>query len=352
VAALTVSIHHFDMAFWNTRKVTIHSHWTSTLLMLLAHYAVDVFIVLSGYCLMIPVAQTGGMQSLSRFIKRRALRILPPYYAALALSIGLLFLLPTQQMQDKGSAVSSVSVISHIFLLHNLNVRWILDINGVLWSIATEWQIYFIFALALIPCYKRYGGGVTAVAACIISAAPWALFPGFHKVERACFWYIGLFALGMWAANMNFAPSERGNRSVSWRWWLAAWIGTIAFSFPTFNQLHVWLYPSMFPWADVTVGLLTALTLIHVTQSVQSGHPSPTARLLSTRAAVGIGVFSYSLYLINSRVVERAIIRPGLLNQGIAVEYVFSLLIAISVVLATAYLFYLCFERPFIKARG
>src|SRR5438270_2616521 len=52
------------------------------------HYAVAVFIVLSGYCLMLPVARDpcgrlpGGVVG---YLGRRARRILPPYYAALGL---------------------------------------------------------------------------------------------------------------------------------------------------------------------------------------------------------------------------------------------------------------------------
>ena len=49
------------------------------------HLAVAVFIVLSGYCLMLPVARTEGAVlpgGALAFIQRRARRILPPYYAA------------------------------------------------------------------------------------------------------------------------------------------------------------------------------------------------------------------------------------------------------------------------------
>ena len=59
------------------------------------HYAVGVFIVLSGYSLMLPVARSqdgripGGVVD---FFKRRARRILPPYYAAIVCSLGILFL--------------------------------------------------------------------------------------------------------------------------------------------------------------------------------------------------------------------------------------------------------------------
>src|SRR3954471_12542899 len=46
------------------------------------HYAVDVFIVLSGYCLMLPLLRLKGGLPFLPFMLRRAIRILPTYYAA------------------------------------------------------------------------------------------------------------------------------------------------------------------------------------------------------------------------------------------------------------------------------
>jgi peptidoglycan/LPS O-acetylase OafA/YrhL len=49
-------------------------------------FSVAIFIVLSGYCLMLPVSrsQTGYIQgNLFHYFKKRARRILPPFYAAI-----------------------------------------------------------------------------------------------------------------------------------------------------------------------------------------------------------------------------------------------------------------------------
>src|SRR5689334_14181642 len=53
------------------------------------HFAVDVFIVLSGFCLMLPVVRGDGTLrgGAKRFFRRRARRILPTYYGALAFSL-------------------------------------------------------------------------------------------------------------------------------------------------------------------------------------------------------------------------------------------------------------------------
>ena len=49
---------------------------------------VDVFIVLSGFCLLLPIARRGlVMASWRDWFRRRALRILPPYYAVVLISL-------------------------------------------------------------------------------------------------------------------------------------------------------------------------------------------------------------------------------------------------------------------------
>src|SRR5205807_888516 len=101
------------------------------------HYAVTTFIVISGFCLMLPVAIAGGTLKggAKQFYQRRARRILPPYYAALALSVAIAL--------ARGVPVTNGSLISHALLIHDFGASWIFDINGALWSIAVEWQLYF-----------------------------------------------------------------------------------------------------------------------------------------------------------------------------------------------------------------
>src|ERR1700683_4166213 len=59
--------------------------------------AVDIFIVLSGFCLMIPVVRSENGElagGTSGFLKRRARRILPAYYGVLILSLILIGAVP------------------------------------------------------------------------------------------------------------------------------------------------------------------------------------------------------------------------------------------------------------------
>ena len=169
LAALYVALYHswlfagYDMAF-AARHYSLAAKAYLKLLQY-GHYSVAVFIVLSGFVLGVPVAQTadkilkGGVVA---YIKRRARRILPPYYAALLLFVLLIAVTPLLQMPqhtawDSKIPVTSGSFLSHLFLLHNLRADWRFKIDGPLWSVATEWQIYFLYPAVLLPVWRRSG---------------------------------------------------------------------------------------------------------------------------------------------------------------------------------------------------
>ena len=152
---------------------------------------------------------------------------------------------------------------------------------------------------------------MTAVAAFAVSAAPWLLIPGFHKMERACFWYIGLFALGMWAAHENFSPRvPRTNRLRNFEL-AAAVVVAIAVSAIAVKQLADNAFPAVFSLADGCVGAVTALLLHRWSIVTTERQDSPLLRFLSSPWLVGFGVFSYSFYLIHSRILERLISGHG-----------------------------------------
>jgi peptidoglycan/LPS O-acetylase OafA/YrhL len=113
------------------------------------HYSVAVFIVLSGFCLALPVALSPDRQlrgGFGRYIRRRALRILPPYFAALFLFIALIAVTPLLQTPagtawDSKIPMTKGAVLSHVALIHNVIPGLNYRIDGPMWSVATEWQI-------------------------------------------------------------------------------------------------------------------------------------------------------------------------------------------------------------------
>ena len=72
-------------------------------------YSVGLFVVMSGYCLMLPVVQADGHLSGGprRFLKRRLKRIIPPYYAAATLSLAHVLYFP-QQYEAYGIQVNAI----------------------------------------------------------------------------------------------------------------------------------------------------------------------------------------------------------------------------------------------------
>ena len=103
LAALYIVLFHLSFRLWALVNPFPHSllakgvFLLNTLFLSYGHYAVPVFIVLSGYCLMLPVVRNGNgtlPKGFMDFMRRRARRILPPYYAALVLFVGYCLIAP------------------------------------------------------------------------------------------------------------------------------------------------------------------------------------------------------------------------------------------------------------------
>jgi peptidoglycan/LPS O-acetylase OafA/YrhL len=320
------------------------------------HEAVAIFIVLSGYCLMLPVVRKdplGLRIALGRFVGRRAKRILPPYFAALAFSIALLWLFPVLRRSGTGTiwddslpGLDSRAIATHLLLIHNWLPRYGYQINGPLWSVASEWQIYFFFPLLLLPLWRRFGMGGALLGALLVGYAPLWWWPAAAYV--AIPWYLLLFGFGMAAAAVGFGAGglEQWLRSrLPWRWLSAGlWLSCVVLS----NGLAT-LWFNLKPVVDPLVGLATATALVELTAQVSSGRRGRVLALLESRPLVGLGHFSYSLYLTHLPVLAFGYFGLRWLGvSGPAFIACISLLGAL-VSVALAYGFHLLIERPFMK---
>ena len=318
--------------------------------MVAGHLAVTVFIVVSGFCLTMPVVRSGDQLrgGVSGFLKRRAWRILPPYYAAVALSLLLIWTIigePTGTLWDVPIQVTPASIVSHLLLLQDLFGTG--SINYVFWSIAVEWQMYFLFPL-LILGWKRFGA-VPTVA--IALAAGYALRVGFDhtRIARANSHFIGMFAFGMLAAYITFSRRtsyERLRRSAVWGWSSAVALAVVSGLVVFWNVLD---RQFGFPVVDFFVGVMTTSALVLSSRNENN----PLTRLLSWRPLVFVGTFSYSLYLIHApllQVLWQYLLKPA----GLGPHAMFSLLMTLGLafVLAAAYWFFRLCEAPFMQTAG
>ena len=350
-------MHHHLLTLVGVKNVAFRWSWSELLMPLYqAHDAVVVFIVLSGYCLMLPVLRDGGALrgGSVTFFRRRARRILPAYYAALfgGVVAELVVNLLAHAYAFTPEVTSLKRWLLHIFLLHNLSWEHIYEYNGALWSIATEWQIYFLFPFLFLPIWKRWGETALLVAGLTLGAVLTLLFP---SIAKACPWFVALFAVGMVAAKWSLAPTPRLQRVP---WLLIAVVITLA----TYIALRLipainWAWGhqakgrlGFFPLPDIALGIATLCFLMHGTRATIEGRRGAFVSLFTWRPLVFVGAFSYSLYLIHiplQLVPLRIILRYQLSPLQ---SYAALMLLYVPLTLVCAYGFYLVFEKPFLRA--
>jgi peptidoglycan/LPS O-acetylase OafA/YrhL len=318
------------------------------------HYAVVVFIVLSGYCLMLPVVRSQDRRlagGLWEYLKRRAHRTLPAYYGAIAFSLILTALIPGLQHQVGAQwdrclpAFRPDVLLSHLLMLHNLRFEWHQTINAPLWSMATEWDIYLVFALLLLPIWRLSGTLVSAGMAMLLGLLPHLLLPGTANFDWACPWFVGCFALGMAGAVVGFSQEADETRWRTQMPWprlaviLGASVLLICVICPDWGNTH-WVN------VDPMVAGAAACALIAATRRrMQQNSPSGVLRLLASRPLSRLGALSYSLYLIHFPLL--ALIHIPLRKWGLSPDaaYLCLLATAVPISMLTAFLFSQIFER-------
>ena len=347
-ALYVVAYHAADWTAWGGRTLDRQPPLGLGLLAH-GHAAVGVFIVLSGFCLMRPVVASGGVIGGVRgYLRRRARRILPAYYAATLLTLALIASIPSLN-RASGTlwdqclpAFRPRTLLAHALLTHNLDLRHRLAINGPHWSVATEWQIYFALPL-LILIWKRLGLAATVVSAFAIGLLPHLLLPSGRNYDTACPWYLGLFAMGLAAAVIEGS---------AWRDRLP-WQGIAASSWAVLalalldppgpvGRLVYWSYPL---WVrDAVIGLVTAALIVAAARDRATGRRSLVLAATQSRPIMALGTISYSLYLTHYPVL--ALVHAGIGGRSTA-DAVRLLATGIPVALVVAAGFSRLVERPF-----
>jgi peptidoglycan/LPS O-acetylase OafA/YrhL len=340
-ASIYVVLHHI----WLTAYPNYLTEATPNTIGWLAfgQISVAVFIVLSGFSLgLSPARQAWKQPQYLEFIRRRAWRILPTYWAALALSCLIFGLITPQQT---GSRVSLKAIVVHSLLLQD-----VVDSpkpNGTFWSIAVEFQIYFLFPLFVL-LLRRAGSFVMII--CVTSAIVVGYLAAenvqlFHRFLNITPQFICLFVMGM--ASAAFVARDP-NRSAGRALMVAAvLLGS------TFLALCVVLgvagIEPLYFWVDLIVGGSAACLLA----AMLHGRATGLRRFFELRHMRNTGLYSYSIYCVHLPIlflvwtflVSRIATRP--LNQ-------FALLLGIGVpvVLVFSRLFSNFFEQPFLTHRS
>jgi peptidoglycan/LPS O-acetylase OafA/YrhL len=352
LAALFVMLHHCWLLSFPGYPATNGPLWSNWLVY--GHFAVVIFIVLSGFSLAVsPARHDWALGGRARFAHRRAWRILPPYWAALAISLLIAWFVVTPAKVPDGK-----SVVIHALLLQDVfgsNTP-----NGAFWSIAIEAQLYLVFPLLLIVL-RRAGSIAMLTGMTLVVVTVGALAPHVSLVDllmRFTPQFAALFALGVVAAGILRAGDPRvGDPRVTDLWHIErmrrvpwAWVALAAVIPPVVLiavKGSVWTVENFF-WVDLTLGpafgaLLAAIAL---------GGPKPLIRLLDTPPVKSLGSFSYSLYLIHAPIV--VVVYTKLVAPRVAPgvpRFLAMLVVAAPLAILGARLFASVFELPFTRHR-
>ncbi|MEU6539562.1 acyltransferase [Streptomyces sp. NPDC047000] len=304
--------------------------------------AVVFFLVLSGFSLAVSPARHGWRSGgIIRFLRRRAWRILPPYWAALALSLVIsAYLVPASHFGPPTRA----SLLVYGLLAQDMVTAP--TPNGAFWSIGVEAELYLLFPLLL---FVRRRSSAAVLAACVTLPviARGLTAPGASPAEGdnwlaphlAPVFVAGVIGAGAVAARDRV-------RRLPWGWFAV----TAALPVLVLCAVRgsVWTVTHYF-WIDLAVAPAMALLIA----AVATGRPAPLVRLLTTRPLRSLGDFSYSLYLIHLPIVLAVMRRtaPHFVPPGLPTFW-FTLAVALPVSVLGARLFSQVFELPFKRSRS
>jgi peptidoglycan/LPS O-acetylase OafA/YrhL len=342
-AALYVAVYHALLVYWPNGgpRPPWYLRWAD-----FGHVGVAVFIVVSGYSLALGPALRGRTSAgrYSTFMLKRARRLLPPYWVALAGSILLLALAP-HSVRSGGSSVAGAwgkgpvpfrSGVAFTFLMHD--VFRVPSPNSAMWSIAVEWHLYFLFPLLVFIGY-RFGMGKLVAASVVVGVAlhfalvhTGAVGTTPHFLALFCFGIASAYAVAWHRREAR--PARPGGARLAWT---AIGLGVVGFA-----ALAHWEVG-----ADLVCGALvaTGLYLLGVNAEVPVHGPTAVGRWLAK-----IGFFSYSLYLVHLPA-EKIIWRFGVDGLGLSPVPAFLLLAVtgIAAALSAAWVLFVLVERPAMR---
>jgi peptidoglycan/LPS O-acetylase OafA/YrhL len=347
LAALAVVVCHLAVSAYREAPNLDGGPWPRLALILgFGYLGVPLFFVISGFCIHLPQARaltraTPTAPDWKRFFARRFWRLYPPYLAALVVALALWWV--------AGSPMPWLAVTTQALLVHPFHTATFDGVNPPAWTLAVEAQLYLAYPVVF-RLIARFGalralGAVLAVTMAYrvalaftplpseIGGPAWEVF-----LARWFEWVLGA-VVAEWAAGRLGLP-----RVLS-----SPWPGVVALGAGVLLEWYAgsWgLYVVKEPLYGVAFALLLHAALAHE----RPGLGSAPGRYLA-----GVGVYSYSLYLLHRPIqlafeplAREVATWPAVIAQGVPS----SLLIMVAttpLVLWAARVFYRGCERPSIR---
>lgn len=291
-------------------------------------HGVDVFIVISGFCLALPLAGHRRGLRVPQFYGRRAWRILPPYYVALAIA-AVLALLPATWHLTVARQATLADVLLHVVT----GQAWVPDevgtINGSLWSVALEVQLYLLFPL-LVLAWRRWGITPVLVGAVALDLA-WRGSGALGGPAPLGSDLVVPARLDQFVAGMACAVAIRAGFTWSVR------RGLVVFAVATLAALGT---------STLDLGVFTGVAWAAAGSSAVLLLAGPLGRALGGTVLDRFGARSFSFYLLHQPVLLVGAPVVALLPGGMPVQLVVGGLAAFGVTVLLAELLYRGVELP------
>jgi peptidoglycan/LPS O-acetylase OafA/YrhL len=318
-----------------------------------ANTRVDLFIVLTGFCLYLPFARDEDRVkefATKQYLRRRMRRIVLPYYAALALAILLPYALKVlySALGLNGNAhewPSWGNVVSHLTFTHLFFEDYWSSINGSLWTMSLEMQFYLLFPVILLAT-ARFGRRALFYAVVLslvyrvgvqflVADTGWPthFLWGATGVGRLMEFVAGIAAA---IVAVRWQHEARAVRSLG-----------LAATFASAYAIGV-LAPEVWgglPVRDMSLGVgFAALIALAITSRL-------TGSLFALRPLSRLGFMAYSMFLVHqplSYYVSEGLNRGLGIREGIT-HLLLLWIVAFGVVFVVGYAFHVFVERPCIQ---
>lgn len=307
VAALVVVAFHYTVLF----DEFFAGHEASPVTVPWGHYGVELFFLISGFVILMTARRKDRPGS---FLYARFIRLYPPYWVCLGLSVGIVAVLGVEQLRQPPWVVA----VNVTMLQKFLRVR---EVDGAYWSLAAE-LLFYALVVVLLLVFRRLSARVVlatcwawlAVSACILlspfadSTVSFMLLPEFSA----------FFGMGMvlYLARLGEV-----------RWWMVTLIGVagIGVAFLAAGLSH----------AGMTLLLMGGFAVVTQRRSTV---------FLTWRPLLWLGAVSYPLYLLHQNI-GYAVIQ----QTEPVVGRVASMALALILVLALSHLVHVLVEVRFTR---
>jgi peptidoglycan/LPS O-acetylase OafA/YrhL len=305
---------------------------------------VVLFFALSGFLLYRPFAATIARGTtppdIRRYLRNRALRILPAYWVILLITAVVLRTALTRDAEGQlvsGSLSDPLQLLKAALLIHDYDPATIVVGIGPAWSLAVEVVFYLLLPLLVLGAARaaRRAGtrsrrvavllapplllllvGLSGkfVAGVVLPASPAAGYStDWHSVVERSFWaQADLFSFGMAAAVLHTEVVD-GRLILPRGWRLGALTLVVAIALPCAVTLNGGQLSYLVQ--NTAVALAAALLLAVASFPSGSARVPWLQRLLEVRFVVAAGLVSYSVFLWHEPLI-RWLADRGLMRDG------------------------------------